>query len=174
MSEEEDNYCNKDARLKVKVLPQSLKLKHRERSVEQREPGKLEDFIRVAREVMQRELQERCFDRKISNSHLVQVYMSKQSGDAQKVLQCQYITEETLYMTYLRETNDVLNLTTPRQSSRKKKKFSEGFRGVSVVGSVAESDVTEPPEVDTISNEIRRWSSQKTNVSVLSVPRMVY
>jgi hypothetical protein len=66
--------------------------------------------IRVAREVMQRELQERCFDRKISNSHLVQLYMSKQPGmDAQKVLQGQYITAETLYMTYLREANDVLN-----------------------------------------------------------------
>ena len=68
MNEEEDNYCNKDARLEVKLLPQSLKLKHRERSVEQREPEKLEDFIRVTRQVIQRELQERCFDRKISNS----------------------------------------------------------------------------------------------------------
>ncbi len=48
-----DNYCNKDTRLEVKFLPQSLKLKHHERSVEQREPGKLEDFIRVPREVMQ-------------------------------------------------------------------------------------------------------------------------
>ena len=74
-----DNYCNKDVRLEVKLLPQSLKLKHHERSVEQREPGKIEDFIRVTREVMQRELQERCFD-KISNSRLVQVYMSKQPG----------------------------------------------------------------------------------------------
>ena len=57
-----DIYCNKDARLEVKLLPQSLKLKHHERSVEQRKPGNLEDFIRVAREVIQRELQERCFD----------------------------------------------------------------------------------------------------------------
>ena len=47
-----DNYCNKDARLEVKLLTQSLKLNHHERSVEQRESGKLEDFIRVAREVM--------------------------------------------------------------------------------------------------------------------------
>ena len=116
-----DNFCNKDARLEVKLLPQSLKLKHHERSVEQREPEKPEDFIRVTRQVMQRELQERCFDRKISNLRLVQVYMSKQSGmDAQKVIQRQYITAETLYMTYLREANDVLKLTTPRQSSRKK------------------------------------------------------
>ena len=57
-----DNYCNKDARLEVKLLPQSLKLKHHERSVEQRESGKLEDFISVGREVIQRELQEWCFD----------------------------------------------------------------------------------------------------------------
>ena len=151
-----DNYCNKDARLEVKLLPQSLKLKHRERSVEQREPGNLEDFIRVAREVIQRELQERCFDRKISNSRLVQVYMSQQPGmDAQKVLQRQYITVETLYMTYLREANDVLKLTTPRQSPRKTQKFSGGFRGVSVL----ESEASEPPEFDAVSDEIRRWSS---------------
>ena len=60
-----DNYCNKDARLEVKFLPQSLKLNHRERTVEMRESGKLQDFIRVSREVIQRELQEWCFDRKI-------------------------------------------------------------------------------------------------------------
>jgi hypothetical protein len=56
----------------------------------------LEDFIRLAREVMQQELQESCFDKKISNSRLVQVYMSKQPGmDAKKVLEKQYITAET-------------------------------------------------------------------------------
>jgi hypothetical protein len=55
------------------------------------------------------------------------------------------------------ESNDVLKLTTPRQSPRKKQKFSGGFRGVSVL----ESEVTEPDEVDTVSDsdEIRRWSS---------------
>jgi hypothetical protein len=58
-------------------------------------------------------------------------------------------------MTYLRETNDVLKVTTPHQSSRKKQKFSGGFRGVGVL----ESEVTEPDEVDTVSDEIRRWSS---------------
>ena len=68
------------------------------------ETEELEDFSRLAREVIQQELQERCFDKKISNSHLVQVYMSKQPGmDAQKVLGDQYITEETLYKTYIRE-----------------------------------------------------------------------
>ena len=82
--------------------------------------------------------------------------MSKQPGmDAQKVLQGQYITAETLYMTYLREANDVLKLTTPRQSPRKKQKFSGGFRGVSAL----ESEVSEPAEVDPVSDEIRRWSN---------------
>ena len=64
-------------------------------------------------------------------------------------------TAETLYMTYLREANDVLKLTTPRQSSRKKQKFSGGFRGVSVL----ESEVTETTEFHVVSDEIRRWSS---------------
>ena len=106
------------------------------RSTEQRESAQLEDFIRVTREVMQRELQEWCFDRKMSNSRLVQAYMSKQSGmDAQKVLQYQYSTSQTFYMTYLRESNDVLHLTTPRLSPLKKKKFSGGFRGVSALES---------------------------------------
>ena len=40
-----DNYCNKDARLEVKLLPQSLKLKHRERSVEQREASSRISFV---------------------------------------------------------------------------------------------------------------------------------
>ena len=45
---------------------------------------------------------------------LVQVYMSKQPGmDAQKVLQHQYSTAETLDMTNIRDANDVLKLTTP-------------------------------------------------------------
>ena len=71
------------------------------------------------------------------------------------MLQGQYITEQTLYITHLREANDVLKLRTPRQLPRKKKKFSGGFRGVSVL----ESEVTESVEVDAVSDEIRRWSS---------------
>ena len=68
-----ENYCHKDARLEVNHLPESLKVKDRERSVEQMEPEQPEDFIRLTREVMQQELQERCFDKKTSNSLLVQV-----------------------------------------------------------------------------------------------------
>jgi hypothetical protein len=88
------------------------------------------------------------------------VYMSKQSGmDTQKVLQSQYITEQTLYMTHLREANDVLKLTTSRQFPRKKKKFSGGFRGVSAL----ESEVAESSEFHAFSDEIRRWSSLSEN-----------
>ncbi len=116
-----ENHCHKDARLEVNHLTKSLKLEYRECSTEQREPGHLEHFIRVTREVMQRELQEWCFDPKMSNSRLVQVYMSKQPGMAvRKVLQYQYSTTETLYKTYIRDANDVLKLTTPRMSPHKK------------------------------------------------------
>ena len=102
----------------MKHLPKSLKLQDRESSVEQMDPEELEDFIRLAREVMQQELQERCFDKKIWNSRLVQVYMSKQPGmDAQKVLEKQYITAETLYKTYIREANDVVKLSTRQMST---------------------------------------------------------
>ena len=95
----------------------SLKLEHRQRSAQQMESGKLEHFICVAREVMQSQLQERCFFQKISNSRLVQVYMSKQPGmDAQEVLEDQYITAETLYKTYIREANDVVKLSTRQMS----------------------------------------------------------
>ena len=48
-----ENYCHKDARLEVKHLPESLKFNDRERSVEQMTAEKLEDFIRLEREVMQ-------------------------------------------------------------------------------------------------------------------------
>ena len=59
----------------MKHLPKSFKFRDRERSVEQMEPEQLEDFIRLAREVMQQELQERCFDKKISNSLGSSIYV---------------------------------------------------------------------------------------------------
>jgi hypothetical protein len=89
----------------------SQTMEHQEMGVDgqQRDPDQLEDFIRVSRQVIQRELQERCFDPKISNSRLVQVYVSTQSEmDTHEVLQHQYITTEILYKTYIRESNNVL------------------------------------------------------------------
>jgi len=63
--------------------------------------------------VVQQQLQECCFDKKISNLHLVQVYLSKHPDmDDQKVLEKQYITTETLYKTYIRESNEVVKLLT--------------------------------------------------------------
>ncbi len=41
----------------------------------------------------------------------------------------------------------------PGKSPRKKQKFTGGFRGVSAL----ESEVSEPAEVDPVSDEIRRW-----------------
>jgi hypothetical protein len=96
---------------------------------------------------------------KISNSRLVQVYMSKQPVmDAQKVLEYQYIISETLYKTYIREANDVVKLPTRQMSPSKTQKMSGGsmiFRGASAL----ECEVTETPEFDTVTDEIRRWSS---------------
>jgi hypothetical protein len=42
-----ESYCHKDTRLEVKYLPESLKFKDRERSVEEMEAEELEDFIRL-------------------------------------------------------------------------------------------------------------------------------
>ena len=85
--------------------------------------------------------------------------MSKQPGmDAQKVLEHQYITAETLYKTYIREVNDVVKLSTRQMSLRKTQKLSGGsrmFRGASAL----ESEVTEAAEFDTVTDEIGRWSS---------------
>ena len=85
--------------------------------------------------------------------------MSKQPGmDAQKVLEHQYITTETLYKTYIRETNDVVKLPTRQMSPRKRQKLSGGgrmFRGASAL----EPEVTESGEFYTVNDEIRRWSS---------------
>jgi hypothetical protein len=96
---------------------------------------------------------------KISNSRLVQVYMSKQTSmDAQKVLEHQYITAETLYKTYIREANDVVKFPTRQMSPLKTQKLSGGsrmFRGASVL----ECEVTESAEFDTVTDEIGRWSS---------------
>ena len=85
--------------------------------------------------------------------------MSKQPGmDAQKVLEHQYITAETLYKTYIREANDVVKLPTRQMSPRKTQKLSGGsrmFRGASAL----EGEVTDTAEFDTVTDEIRRWSS---------------
>ncbi len=51
--------------------------------------------------------------------------------------------------------DDVLKMTTPRLSPRKKEKFSGGFRGVSDL----EPEVTESTEFYSVSDEIHRWSS---------------
>ncbi len=89
-------------------------------------------------------------EQKISNSRLVQVFMSKQPGmDAQKVLDHQHITAETLYKTFIRETNDVVKLPTRQMSPRKTQKLSGGsrmFRGASAL----ECEVTEAVEFDTL------------------------
>ena len=85
--------------------------------------------------------------------------MSKQPGmDVQKVLEDQYITGETLYKTYIRETNDVVKLPTRQMSPRKTQKMSGGsmiFRGAFDL----ECEVTETAEFDTVTDEIGRWSS---------------
>jgi hypothetical protein len=70
-----ENYCHKVTRLEVKHLSESFKFKDREHSVEEMEAGELEDFIRLAREVMYQELQEGCFDKKISNSLGASIYV---------------------------------------------------------------------------------------------------
>jgi hypothetical protein len=49
--------------------------------------------------------------------------------DVQKVTHRQYITVETLYMTYLRKTNDVLKMTTPRQVDTEEEEI---FRKISL------------------------------------------
>ncbi len=51
--------------------------------------------------------------------------------------------------------DDVLKLTTPRLSPRKKQKISGGFRGVSDL----KPEVTESAEFYAVSDEIHRWSS---------------
>ena len=91
--------------------------------------------------------------------------------DAIKVPQHEYSTAETLYKTYIREANDVLNLTTSQISTHKKQTMSGGFRDVSVL----ESEVTEPVDFNAVSDEIRRWSSlSEDECQCLSVLRMVY
>jgi hypothetical protein len=51
-----ENHCHEDARLEVKHLPKSLKLKDRERLVEQMETEepRLENFIRLAVKLFRR------------------------------------------------------------------------------------------------------------------------
>jgi hypothetical protein len=72
--------------------------------------------------------------------------MSKQPGmDAQKVLEHQYITAETLYKTYICEANDVVKFSTRQMSPRKTQKLSGG-------SSVLEGEVTDTAEFDTVTD----------------------
>jgi hypothetical protein len=62
---------------------------------------------------------------KKSTSTLVQVYMSKRSGlDLEKDLERKYNTTETLYMTYIRESNDVVEFPTRQMSPYNKQDVS--------------------------------------------------
>ena len=77
-------------------------------------------------------------------------------------------------MTYLREANDVLKLTTPRQSPRKKKKFSGGFRGVSAL----ESEVTESAEFHAeriygITYHMAKWHVRVSKQSCKQANRLI-
>jgi hypothetical protein len=98
---------------------------------------------------------------KISNSRLVQVFTSNQSDmDAQKVLDHQYITVETLLKTYIREANDVVKLPTRQMSPRKTQKLSGGSRMFRDASSL-ECEVTEAAEFDTVTDEIGRWCTER-------------
>jgi hypothetical protein len=79
------------------------------------------------------------------------------------VLENQYITAETLYKTYIRETNDVVKLSTRQMSPDQQKKqklsgTSRMFRGASAL-EPQESEMTEAAEFDSVTDEIRMWSS---------------
>ena len=87
--------------------------------------------------------------------------MSKQTGmDAQKDLQDQYITAETLYMTHLREAYDVVKFTTPVNTTP-----------VRLIQSAMSINLR------LIQSAMRFGGGQvfqKTNTSALSLSRMVY
>ena len=66
-------------------------------------------------------------------------------SDDQKVLEGQYITTETLYKTYIRETNDVVKLPTRQmspchQKNQKLSGTSRMFRGASALESEFKKD----------------------------------
>jgi hypothetical protein len=84
--------------------------------------------------------------------------------DDQKVFKKKYITVETLYKTYIRESNDVVKFVTRQMSPlhQENQKLSRSgtstiFRGASVLES--ESEMTESSEFDEVNDEIRKSSS---------------
>jgi hypothetical protein len=77
-------------------------------------------MIHNARRVLKEELLADCFTLRSSNSRMVLLYMSKQMHDKGMLTNKQYELACTLYMQWLRKTNNIVQLPMLESSTRKK------------------------------------------------------
>ena len=119
-------------------------------------------MIHNACRVLKEELQVCCFKTlRSSNSRMVQLYMSKQMHDKGMLTNKQYELARTLYMQWLRKTNNIVQLPMLESSPRKKQKMGAPslFRGASLVEGLEVSPAarTQNDGFDPVTDEIERW-----------------
>jgi len=80
-------------------------------------------MIHNACRVLKEELLADCSTLRSSNSRMVQLYISKQMHDKGMLTNKQYELARTLYMQWLRKTNNIVQLPMLESSPRKKQKM---------------------------------------------------
>jgi hypothetical protein len=104
------------------ALPSKLKMEDRERFEEVKKAESVNTMIHNTRCVLKEELLSRCFPWHSSNSHMVQLYMSKQMDAKGMLTNEQYKLARTLYIQWLRKANNIVQLPTSESSPHKKQK----------------------------------------------------
>ena len=163
------NFCNPQRKLSVKALPTGLTLADRERDTEDKDADDLGQSVITGREVLQRELQERAFDLRPSNTRLVQCYMSKQVPASAYLTAAQVALARTLYMEMLRTAHEISKSVPTRSSpprAAKKPKLAAGgmlFRGTSGLAVDTSSPAApadrDDGEFNPVVDEMRRWEA---------------
>ena len=163
-----ENFCNPNAKLSVKELPEGLTLDHRERQREMKEADDLCVAVEKARKILKEEMQARAFDLRPSNTRLVQCYMSKQMPATVYLTDPQYALAKTLYMQMLRtalEISAVPMRSSPPRAAKKPKIATVGllFRGSTALppddasGLPPTTEATPTDDYDPVIDEANRW-----------------
>jgi len=159
--------CRASAALRVKLLPPTLKMADRERTIEVREGANLGEPTSTGRTVMAEELQARVFDARPSNMRLVQCIMSKQMKASIYLSTEQFEFGKTIYLMMLRQAVSIAAVPTraspPRAAKKAKIDVSDalfgGGGGDITPASPARTTQGADVDFDPVADEVARWAS---------------
>ena len=156
--------------LSVKLLPPSPSLEDRSRVSEQRTAISLGPCVVTAREVMVKELNDRFFGERPSNSRLVQLHMSKQMRSTAWLPAAWRTLAETLYLAWLRKASNHLKSSTVQlpSSPNKRAKVTSSSSSTLILFDDDEEAATaaaadDDDENDELTLEVERWKSISTD-----------